>query len=158
MKISIKQNYKSITSPSEYELPKFSVLTGKNGSGKTHVLEAISNKKISEVLLEDKIAEHIMYIRFNGLNPNINEMCDPNQITRFIKDTWSNYNRTKTLASKPSVERTIMNLKGDNLKNYFRKTLEESGNSHDKLTEDDFLIVLIFPIWGNKIFLLLNSQ
>ena len=73
MRIKIKQQYKSIKPPCEFDLPNFSVLTGKNGSGKTHMLEVISNNQLSEVKIDNKIIKSFRYIGFNGLNPNIQE-------------------------------------------------------------------------------------
>ena len=52
MKISLKAPYKSITMESKdalesVELPSLSIITGKNGSGKTHLLEAAVNGSIT---------------------------------------------------------------------------------------------------------------
>ncbi len=52
MKLTLKKEYKSITlaDKNDFEsldLPSFSVITGTNGSGKTHFLEAIDNTHIS---------------------------------------------------------------------------------------------------------------
>jgi predicted ATPase len=65
--IKIKKQYKSINL-CEFELPDFSVLTGLNGSGKTHLLEAISNEEFSDVSVNGKKISNIRYIPFNGLN------------------------------------------------------------------------------------------
>ncbi|BCE00051.1 AAA family ATPase [Marinicellulosiphila megalodicopiae] len=42
--LKIINNYKSISAINSPELPDFTILTGKNGQGKTHVLEGINNK------------------------------------------------------------------------------------------------------------------
>jgi ABC-type cobalamin/Fe3+-siderophores transport system ATPase subunit len=91
MKISIKQKHKSINLPCEFELPEFSVLTGKNGSGKTHLLEAIADNTKSEVYINDKLIKNITYIGFNGLNPTIEETCNPQTLAQHIKMLWGNY-------------------------------------------------------------------
>ena len=41
MKVSIRKNHKSIHLIQDLELPDFVVLTGKNGSGKSHLMEAM---------------------------------------------------------------------------------------------------------------------
>jgi predicted ATPase len=46
MKLIYKEDYKSITKFNDVELENFTVLTGVNGSGKSHLLEAIRDKKV----------------------------------------------------------------------------------------------------------------
>lgn len=46
MKIALKARYKSITTLEGIDLPDFTVITGVNGSGKTHLLEAIAADQI----------------------------------------------------------------------------------------------------------------
>ena len=46
MKITINNPYKSLKSGVNFNLPKFTVLTGKNGSGKSHLMEALSSDNI----------------------------------------------------------------------------------------------------------------
>ncbi|PZO23594.1 MAG: AAA family ATPase [Flavobacteriaceae bacterium] len=85
LKININQKYKSIQ-PCTFELPDFSVLTGLNGSGKSHLLEAIFNNVQNTVSINGIPAKKILYIPFNGLNPKILENCDPATITSFVKN------------------------------------------------------------------------
>lgn len=49
MEITIKQKYKSLENVSKFLLPDFTVLTGKNGSGKSHLLEAMSKLTVVDV-------------------------------------------------------------------------------------------------------------
>lgn len=46
MKLTFRQQHKSITGLPTAELPNFVVITGKNGSGKTHLLEAIKSGSV----------------------------------------------------------------------------------------------------------------
>lgn len=46
MDLKFKRQYKSIKALNDISLPKLTILCGLNGSGKTHILEAISNKAI----------------------------------------------------------------------------------------------------------------
>ena len=68
IEVNITKQYKSIVAPCQFELPSFVVLTGKNGSGKTHLLEAISQKEYSEIKYNGNVISNIKYIAFNGLN------------------------------------------------------------------------------------------
>ena len=90
IKINITKPYKSI-GVCEFTLPMFCVITGKNGSGKSHLLEAMADSSYAAVtVLTDndntKICEQIKIIPFGELNPTITESCNPSEITMFIQD------------------------------------------------------------------------
>ncbi len=85
LKINIKKSYKSIPENLEFEFPEFTVLTGENGSGKTHLFESINDSKISEILYNGNKMTRIKYIPFNELNPKIDEKCDPLMISQKVK-------------------------------------------------------------------------
>ncbi len=142
MKININQKHKSINPPCEFELPEFSALTGKNGSGKTHLLEAIADNKKSQVLINGVVKTNVRYIGFNGLNPNIEETCNPQTIINHIKTTWNNYNNALQniiTETNLTIQRLFQHLGGDeNQKKYITQTIEGTKKTFDKLTEDDF--------------------
>ena len=71
MKVSIKKYHKSIHVIQDFELPDFVVLTGKNGSGKSHLMEAMTQP-------------------FNGLNPHVDELCEYLGLTNNRKQVWNN--------------------------------------------------------------------
>lgn len=88
MKITINKNHKSIPSNIVFDLPNFCIITGKNGSGKSHLLEAISNNQISTITDGGVTLTKVQLIGFGGLNPQINEACDPQQIVQTTKNWW----------------------------------------------------------------------
>ena len=67
MRIKIHKEYKSIKAPQEFELPDFVVLTGKNGSGKSHLMEAMSSSIYGNISSAEKSYINVKYIGFNGL-------------------------------------------------------------------------------------------
>lgn len=143
MQITITQKHKSINPPCEFEFPNFSVLTGKNGSGKTHLLEAIANNQKSQVFVNGNLVKNVRYIGFNGLNPNIQETCDPHTIIQHIKNTWNQY--SQTLQQQTSYHNPQFNLRqllqyiGDeNMKRFINNTIEVTKKQFNELTEDDF--------------------
>lgn len=143
MEIKIIKKHKSIDLPCDFSLPDFSVLTGKNGSGKTHLLEAMADNSKSEVFLNGNLVKNVRYIGFNGLNPNIIEICDPNSIVQHIKNSWNAYNEARqNVLREPAqyhdLNRLFQYNRDHNLKNYINKTIEQVKKSWDKLTEDDF--------------------
>ncbi len=143
MEIKIIQKHKSIEPPCDFSLPDFSVLTGKNGSGKTHLLEAMADNRKSQVFLNGALVKNIRYIGFNGLNPNIAETCDPNSIIQHIKNSWNSYKGAKqNILGEPTqnhnLNRLFQHIGDQNLKRYIDKTFELTKKAWDKLTEDDF--------------------
>ncbi|WP_186163266.1 hypothetical protein [Burkholderia gladioli] len=69
MKITVNSSHKSIPRGLSFELPDFAIFTGKNGSGKSHLLEVMANPSLSNIAIEGKVAQKITLIGFNGLNP-----------------------------------------------------------------------------------------
>lgn len=141
IKVNIIQKHKSVKPPCTFELPHFSVLTGKNGSGKTHLLEAMSNKQKSTVDVNGVRTQNVRYIGFNGLNPKIEESCDPNTISQHIKNVFANFNSVKQneeRRNRSNLPQIIRSLNNENTTIFLKKTIEDSGKNYDELTEDDF--------------------
>lgn len=141
IKIVIKNKYKSID-VCEFELPDFSVLTGLNGSGKTHLLEAIANNTISDVYVNGIKISYVRYIPFNGLNSDIKEECDPDVITRWIKSIADPFRTSLESLKERGVELTesnLINSSGDmSFKFIIKKVLQKIGKKIEDITDDDF--------------------
>lgn len=93
MKIRLVKEYKSIPVGLEFDLPDFCILTGRNGSGKSHLLEAIANQQISEVIFDGKIFTNILHVGYNALNPQINDRCESLQLVQTASSWWSQINQ-----------------------------------------------------------------
>lgn len=90
MKVSIRKNHKSIHVIQDFELPSFVVLTGKNGSGKSHLMEAMTQPDKCSVFDDDgRQLSQIKYIQFNGLNPHVDELCEYLGLTNNRKQVWN---------------------------------------------------------------------
>jgi predicted ATPase len=88
MKITIEKSYKSIPAKIEFSLPDFCVITGRNGSGKSHLLEALSNSGTSIIVDNGIVLHRAQLMPFNGLSPQINDKCDPRQILANHRNWW----------------------------------------------------------------------
>ena len=67
--INVTQQYKSIQKDFEWkDVPMFSIITGVNGAGKTHLLELLGNKKGVEIL--DKVGNTVKLILASNYNVN----------------------------------------------------------------------------------------
>lgn len=153
MEITILKEHKSIKPHCQFEFPELVVLTGKNGSGKTHLLEALSSPSISKIIVKEKQFSKIRYIPFNGLVPNIVEQCNPAQITTYIKSVWTSFEnivkqnnnsyvqnslRNKEAAYKNFYQQVTSNMSQPNQNKFVEKVLKVTDKSFDKITEDDF--------------------
>lgn len=144
IEISIEKKYKSLGVPCNFEIPSFCIITGINGSGKTHLLEALSNKSISKIHVNGKLADNRKYLSFNELNPKIEEICDPSTISVYVKDVWRKFRDLRENAFRRGKDANIQQLLrmvgvGDpNTRKYIRKTYESSGKTIESLTESDF--------------------
>ena len=102
MRIKIKTKFKSLIAGKEVELPDFCVLTGKNGSGKSHFLESLTQQNYSTVFINEQqiSVDKIKYIAFNGLNPQINPNCTKDTINQIISNFWNFFMRLQRDANR----------------------------------------------------------
>ncbi|MGL6607006.1 hypothetical protein [Aeromonas hydrophila] len=147
MKIKINKAHKSIPAGISFELPAFSVITGKNGSGKSHLLEAMANSQISTVSdCENNLAK-VLLIGFGGLNPQIDEACDPQQITQNTKNWWGqieqyqrNLKNARNNGEQMSgpIEHSLSRW-GHNpqLFSIINSVTQKTGKTFEQLSEDD---------------------
>jgi len=161
IKIKLKTEYKSLKhSNCTFELPKFTVLTGLNGSGKTHLLEALSNNQISEIWSDGKIIENVKYIQFNGLNPNIPINANEDTIKHFINQTWKEFSKLlhssifiNNLSDKEIKQNIISRIRNDEKKQIFvEKVLNEVEKDINSITENDFFNNFEISFIGNNDF------
>lgn len=88
MQIQFKQNHISIDQFDPVELADFTVLTGVNGSGKSHLLEAIEQKKILLGGMEQASIVHFNYETFRLDNES---SFNAQQITSETESAWQFY-------------------------------------------------------------------
>lgn len=115
MHIKIKSQYKSLKPGKEVELPDFCILTGKNGSGKSHFLSSLIQQNIAEVKIDSQIIslDKIRYIEFNGLNPQIQPTCSKDVINQKISDFWNRLAQMQNNINRNigmSIEQKELNL------------------------------------------------
>jgi predicted ATPase len=95
MKINIVKGWNSIPDGLEFELPMFTVLTGKNGSGKTHLFRILHNTTMSHVYLQGKKLNSIAHVGYSELIPKSDLNCSIENITAEVKKVWDYINSAK---------------------------------------------------------------
>ena len=90
MKLTFVKPYKSITSLPSTELSDFVVLTGVNGAGKTHLVEAVENGsvQIDDIALNNQ-TKPIRLFNWSNLVPNDSGAFAPYQITQERYGLWN---------------------------------------------------------------------
>lgn len=143
MRVNIKRAYKSITNIQEFEIPDFMVLTGKNGSGKSHLMELMTRTGDCSITdNEGKPLQRIKYIPFGGLTPNIIENCEYLALTSNRKQAWT------TVKKKIDEYQQYRRNSGWDLERYFGaiggsrailgKWVNLAGGDIDAVTEELF--------------------
>jgi AAA15 family ATPase/GTPase len=110
MKLTFVKSHKSITSLPNIELSDFVVLTGVNGAGKTHLLEAIENGavQIDNIILNNQ-TKPIRLFNWSNLVPNDTGAFAPYQITQEIYGLWNEISQN-IISYRSQVTNTLMQL------------------------------------------------
>jgi len=146
--VTINQMYKSIPKGLQFQIPKFCILTGKNGSGKSHLLEAIANNSIAHISIDGKQITKIHHVGFNGLNPKVDEQCDRNTVIANVNQKWAEINGIITNYKQEKQRGQIYNDLSQYLRRFgqnpardsvINQVMKESGRSFEEITEDDVL-------------------
>lgn len=110
MKLFFLKTYKSISSFPEIELPNFVVLTGVNGAGKSHLLEAIENGSIQ---IDDITVNHqtrpIRRFDWANLIPQDTGAFAPYQITQERYGLWNEMSQ-RIKEFRPQISQALQQL------------------------------------------------
>lgn len=147
MKITVNSSHKSIPRGLSFELPDFAILTGKNGSGKSHLLEAMANATLSSIVIDGRVAQRITLIAYNGLNPQVDEQCDSNQVTSHVNNWWNQINgiiqqyngvlRNGEQFTDPVTQFMPRIVNNPTLQSVLSQILKRSGKRLEELNQDD---------------------
>lgn len=148
MKIKTLQKHKSIPSELEFDLPDFSIMTGRNGSGKSHLLEAMAHPHIGQVTISNVICTSIIHVPYNGLNPQVDERCESAQITGQASQWWNEtQNILNVVRSQGRSADDFQDIFRDFINPHFgvnpardavlRTVLKKTGKTFGKITETD---------------------
>jgi len=124
--LKYNEDHKSIKSFSDIEVSNFSIFTGINGSGKTHLLEAILNGKIQ---VEGIRSNEIAYFDSTNFQIPKEQTISTENIKREKLALWQNF-ITKP-SNRPSPKETFNQIKASSIPNHV-KTLEKISNEKNK--------------------------
>lgn len=104
--LKFKSVYKSINSLPEAELPDLVVLTGRNGSGKTHLLEAIQNGAISSSLVA-VTNKDVALFNWNNIVPKDTGVFHPSQYQQ-KRSNWFTQIRQAQEKTLPELRQLVV--------------------------------------------------
>ena len=145
MNLKFLQKHKSIDTFNEIELPHLTVLTGLNGSGKTHLLESIKNGKSQ---IDDIPANEIVQFDFRTFMIDDEATFNSEQIHKEKQNAWktftnqSNPNSSSTPKYKNSftqyknqlgIENCIKILEFSKNKSFLSLKKKDFGSEHEEL-------------------------
>jgi len=141
--IAIRQKNISIE-PCSFDLPKFTILTGINGSGKSHLLGAIATTDKNEIIFDGKRITKPKIIGFNSLNPNITNSCDKEKINEYIKNLYGVIQDTEKDIPEQEIGESLNNSlcnhgfpSSNKMLGFIFKISETTSKSPLELTETD---------------------
>lgn len=151
LRIKLSQLYKSIPAGKDFELPDFTVITGENGSGKTHFLEALSDQNRSDVRRGSVSIPDRRYFSFGALVAKTDETSDPSAFSSNKRPHWvlvqqiiQDYRRQQRQDSG-LTERDFLDRRAELKGNAFQKSVVEAlnefvsnGDSLDNVSPSDF--------------------
>jgi ABC-type multidrug transport system ATPase subunit len=142
MKLSFRKTHKSILSFPDIELPNFVVLTGVNGAGKSHLLEAIENgsMQVDDILIDQ--TRPIRRFDWTNLIPQDTGAFAPYQINQERYGLWNELSQhIKVYRSQISQTLQQLNqfdldkLSMDEIVNLTSEKLIEKGNTPEEANQ-----------------------
>ena len=146
MNINLTIQYKSLLPPIAIELPDFTILTGVNGAGKTHLLSGLATGVIQltvngTVINPQNNSTACKYVPSHKLTPNDSAVVTRQQINENSENLWYQYNEyLKTLSHQtPNTPSQLEHYIGDKKQIKIIKLIATRANKRiHELTSDDF--------------------
>ena len=140
MKLSLAEPFKSIKQFKEIEIPDFTVLTGKNGSGKTHILQAIQDSNphnTSSINIENLQRDKIKYFNFQTFLINSQSEINKQQIDVLKEQAWQLLLGQRL--SFKNIDNELKKFKTFESQPYDQKSDEEQNASEQYFQHKDML-------------------
>ena len=138
MNLKFKDEYLSIKSFDEIELEDFTILTGVNGSGKTHLLEALVQDKCQ---IDSILPKDIVFFDFIQFKIENEQAYNKEQITSERQGAW-NYFITREGNNPPLIQHNLEKIKNKFLNEDEYKKIKDITQGKNKflneLVDDDF--------------------
>ena len=88
MKVTLLKEHKSLPKGLVFDLSNFCILTGINGSGKTHLLEAMASRSLSDIRDGDQIFQKALYLPYAKLVPELAPVARNESLREVADNFW----------------------------------------------------------------------
>ena len=132
MRIIYKKDHKSIAKFESFELPPLVILTGTNGSGKTHFMQAIRN---GSVLVNEIERGQIAYFNYHDFFVSNETASTTQQIESEKQGAWQNFEQAKR---RGGLKHELAQLRNKLGLNYERVLKLARGKPFLHLGREDF--------------------
>jgi predicted ATPase len=132
MKLEFRKEYKSIKNFKPVNLESFTIFTGFNGSGKSHLLESIKNGYCS---IDNIPASNIVLFDYKSFYLENEQLFDNEQINREKINAWHMVSKIDAAVYRPSFIQFKQQLGNEN---YQRIVEIGNGKSFFNIKQEDF--------------------
>lgn len=137
IEIQINARNKSIRM-GELLFPRFVVLSGKNGSGKTHLLETLANANITSIAKANgEACVRRKLVNAAEMRPAQSDLNEGNARYSYKLYAMAKSNRSMT---RPSLQPPLETILTGQLRRKVNQIMKYTGKGLDELTEEDFLL------------------
>ena len=151
MRIILTEKYKSIQSDLDLVLPDFTILTGINGAGKSHLLKAIEENAAKVYDDDGSILTPVRYFNTNSLNPNESYQAGRESYSNEVNSIYyaiQNFIQQRRTQTDITIEN---HFKNQNLAypSIIYDSINNTGKSIEQLTQED--IKEFTPLYTNLV-------
>lgn len=117
LSVTIREPIKSIEPTEEFRLHGFSIIVGSNGSGKSHLLEALSDSSYSTIRWRGRTLTNRSLVRFGQFQAAASDSGADNADTQFLDQVWRVYDSFRMTHRKnrdqPHIQALLMQQFGE---------------------------------------------
>lgn len=132
MKLKFKEEYLSIKSFEDIELEDFTLLTGVNGSGKTHLLQALVQDKCQ---IDSIHTKDIVFFDFNQFKTENEQASSKDQITNERRSAWTIF-ISREGSNPPAIQFKLEKIKNKFLNKAEYEKIQDVLKEKKKLLND----------------------
>jgi len=89
LNIEFQIKYKSLPVGEPFSIPDFTVITGKNGSGKTHLLEALADGNFTSITDDGSPLRHNQLVKFGEVRGVVRDSHQPESVGEHDGQLWN---------------------------------------------------------------------
>jgi ABC-type cobalamin/Fe3+-siderophores transport system ATPase subunit len=148
IKITLTNSYKSLSTINQtLEFPDFTIISGINGAGKSHLLQAIQQNIAQSYNEFNELLAPIRYSTVQSLAPNESISVGRESLTYVFSNLYSNIQAFIQSKRQNNLHLEFFQMYGTEAHDILKKVCEDSGKNLEELSVED--ISEFYPISSN---------